>query len=379
MTATTATPVAAPAGALQPDEQPTSIAGRAVRLAVSAALVAGIALAGFVSPDVAQNLQLAVVYALVALSMNVLVGYTGQLSLGQQGFLGLGALVASNVVDTPGTAGAEPWHFALSLIAAVGITAAVALLLGLVALRIKGLYLALLTLVFGDVMTECVFGIRTLNGQDTGVPANRPSFLATDARLYLFGLLLLAGVIYLDRCLTRTRAGRALFALKEDERAASAFGINVVRYKLMAFAMSGAVAGLAGGLLVYKSQRFSEKDFTSVAGFTLALTFVIVVVVGGLASRTGAVLSGAFFALLDPLLKVLFDATLGDNAYVDYKIPVEGFLGSLLLLITLIRSPGGVGAQLEPVLRWLAGGPWRRDKTAAGPGLGPVGGVATRA
>jgi len=361
--------------------RPRSVAtgGLLARGAVGAALIAVALGAGFINDDIAQDLILAVVYALVGLSMNILVGYTGQLSLGQQGFLGLGALVAANAVSTTGSTRADGWHFAFSVVAAVVVTGLAALVLGLVALRIQGLYLALLTLVFGDVIAQSLFSLPSLNNNSAGVSANRPAFLAADSRFYLFCLALLAVAVYLDRRLLSSSVGRAFIALRDDERAAQAFGINVTAYKLLAFSLSGALAGLAGALFAYKSQQFSDKNFQSVAGFTLALTFVIIVVVGGLADRVGAIVAGVFFALLDPLLKLLLDATVGDSAFVSYAVPIEGIVGAMLLLQTIIFNPGGLGQALQPIRSWLAGGPFTLHHGEADGGLGPVGGVSTRA
>ncbi len=371
---TTSVRYTAPAGATA-----LRLPALASRALVGAALAAVAVGAGFLSPDTAQDLTLAVIFALVGLSMNILVGYTGQLSLGQQGFLGLGALVGANVVSTTGSTRADPWQFAFALIAATVVTGLAALLLGLVALRIQGLYLALLTLVFGSVIASSLFGLASLNGHDSGVAANRPDFLAGESAFYVFCLALLAVVLYLDRRMMAASVGRAFIALRDDERAAQAFGINVTGYKLLAFALSGAIAGLAGGLFAFKAQRFSDKDFTSVAGFTYALTFVIIVVVGGLADRVGAVAAGVFFALLDPLLKALLDATVGDNTYINYKLPIEGIVGSVLLLQTIIFNPGGLGQALRPIRGWLSGGPFTLHHGEADGGLGPVGGVSTRA
>src|SRR6266404_271389 len=129
----------------------------------------------------------AAIFVMVGLSMNVLTGYTGQISLGHQAFVGLGALTAANVVNTHITP-ADPFTFGLGMVCAAAAAGGAALLLGAVALRIRGLYLALVTLVFGSVFADTIFTLPSLNGQDAGVSAYRPTAFATEYRYYLFAL-----------------------------------------------------------------------------------------------------------------------------------------------------------------------------------------------
>src|SRR3954470_23795951 len=258
------------------------------------------------SADWASYASFASVFVMVGLSMNVLVGYTGQISLGHQAFVGLGALTAANVAST-GTTPGDPFTLGYSMVLAAAVSGAIALLVVAIALRITGLYLALVTLVFGSVTADAIFTLNSLNGEAAGEPAFRPTSISGDYRFYLFALGILALVIYVDVCITRTKIGRGLIALRDDERVAQAFGVNVLMYKLLGFSISGAMAGLAGGIFAFWTQQFSDKDFTSTAGFNLALIFVVMVVVGGLGSRVGVIVASAFFALLDPLLQGGFE------------------------------------------------------------------------
>lgn len=335
------------------------------------------------SVDFAQFCALAAIYAVVGISLNIIIGYTGQLSLGHQGFLGVGSLVAANLV----TAKNLPFGFGLVGGAAAG--AAVALLLGLVALRITGLYLALITLVFGLTVASSLFQLGSLTNNGSGLAANRPEAVASNGRYYLLCLAVLAGVVLLDVQLTRSKTGRALLALKENERVAEAFGIPVTRYKLIAFALAGAIVGLAGGLYVFLSQQFSGQNFQGQAGLNLALLFVVMVTVGGLGNRTGVVVASAFFALIDYLLDKLFLAKPVMNIaqhipvisgyYGQNKGALAGLIGAALLLQTLIFNPGGLGAQLRPVTRWLAGEPFSLHDDEAGSGPAAVEGSSVRA
>lgn len=328
------------------------------------------------SDDWTSDAIYAAIFAMVGLSMNVLVGYTGQISLGQQAFLGIGALTAANVVNT-GTTAADPFTFAVGILAGALVAAGAAAFLGAIALRIRGLYLALVTLVFGSVTADAVFTISSLNGHDAGVPAYRPTALQSNFAFYLFALAMVAVCVYVDICIRRSKVGRGLIALRDNELVASAFGINVLGYKLLGFVVSGAMAGLAGGVFAFRSQAFSDKDFTSAAGFNLALIFVVMVVVGGLGSRAGVIAAAAFFALLDPLLTGFAHHTGWLSWYTDHKQYIQNVIGAGLLLQTVIFNPGGLGQVLRPFTQWFSGKRFslHDEGDAAGAALGGGGDV----
>jgi branched-chain amino acid transport system permease protein len=324
-------------------------------------LLAGVLLLPARNIDFANTAGRAAVFAIVALSLNILIGYTGQLSLGQQGFVGVGSLVAANVVTN------ASWPFGLALVVATLAGVVTAVLLGFVALRITGLYLSLITLVFGLVVASSLFQVNSLTNGGAGLSAYRPGAISSNQRYYLFTLAVLVLVVYLDRQLVSSKLGRALFAIKENERAAEAFGIDVTRYKLLAFGICGAIAGLAGGVYVFQLQQFSSQNFQGLTGVNLALLFVVMVIVGGSGNRAGVLVAAAFFGVLDNLLEFVF--THGEsvlrhvwllNGYyqADSKAAVAGVLSAALLLQTLIFNPGGLGQVISPVTRWLGGKPF---------------------
>jgi branched-chain amino acid transport system permease protein len=356
-------------------------AGRVARGVAAAALVVALLLP-MLTVDFAQACSLAAIYAIVGLSLNIIVGYTGQLSLGHQGFLGLGALTAANIVfkmQVP---------FVVGLVGGVLAATVAAVILGMVALRITGLYLSLITLVFGTAIASSLFSLGSLTRNGSGVPANRPELVHTNARYYLLCLLVLLVVFYLDTRLTASKTGRALLAIQENERVAEAFGIGVTAYKLIAFALSGAVAGLAGGLFAFRSQAYAAQDFTE-TGLSLALLFVVMVVVGGLGNRVGVVVAAAFFALLNYLLDKLFlwhpfesvaqHVPVLNGYYGPNKGALAGLIGAVLLLQTLIFNPGGVGQSVAPIQRWLKGQRFTLHDDSADSGPGAVEGSSVRA
>src|SRR3954451_1433168 len=176
------------------------------------------------SADWAGYASLASVFVMVGLSMNVLTGYTGQISLGHQAFVGLGALTAANVIHTH-TTPADPFMFGVGFVLAAVAAGGAAVILGAVALRIRGLYLALVTLVFGSVIADAIFTLPSLNGQDAGVSAYRPTSIATEYRYYVFALAMVLVCVYADIWVRRSKLGRGLVALRDNELVASAFGL----------------------------------------------------------------------------------------------------------------------------------------------------------
>jgi branched-chain amino acid transport system permease protein len=321
-------------------------------------------------PDIAGRATDWVVFALVGISLNIIIGYTGQLSLGHQGFVGLGAFAAAYTLTV------HKVPFAGSIVIAVLVGALFALLLGVVALRITGLYLSLITLVFGLTLEQSLFQQTDLTNGGAGQPAARPDFLIEPSRYYYFCLAILVVVVYVDWRLTKTKAGRALFALRENERVASSFGINVTSYKLLAFVLSGAIAGLAGALAAFRFESVSGEDYD----FFLALTFVLMVVVGGLNSRFGVLLGAVIFSSLGLdwaienlhwLHSFLVNGVWFVPGFGDERIQfAPRLIGALLLLLTLLQFPGGIAQQLRPVTRWLAGGRFSfRHDIDGGPGV----------
>ena len=298
----------------------------------------------------------AVIFAIIALSLNILLGYAGQISLGHQAFVGLGAFTSAYVVVDLQLS----FWFALGVAAGMG--ALQAGLLGAVSLRLTGLYFALVTLAYGTFTQETLLGITQLTGGEGGKPAPRPAGFHGEVSYYLLCLGFLAVVLFLDWRLTRSKAGRALQALRETPRVASSYGINVNAYILLAFATSGLFAGLAGALLAHHEEVIVGSKFD----FRLALLFVLMTVVGGLRSRSGVVIGAAFFALLGSgkLLEML-DKPLGGIGFslTDF---IEGTIGlpsefvalvvgPILLLLTITMYPGGIGQQIAPVREWLLG------------------------
>lgn len=326
--------------------QPTT-AGWIVRIAVMATLaVVVIWRVATIEPFWADRFALAAIYAIIGLSLNVVLGYTGQVSLGHHAFVGLSAFLSAFFVTEKGQS------FWIGLVLATLAGAASAGVLGLVALRIRGLYLALITLTYGFVAVNSIFEIPALTRGGAGMPAPRPSEFATEHKFALLCFVFLALVFWIDWRMMKTKVGRAVLAVKQSEAVAASYAVNVTGYKVLGFMVSGAFAGLAGSLFAHRATTVVSPDFS----FREALVWVLMVVVGGLGNRTGVVIGSMFFALFPFLVGLV-------NPLEHFVIETMGkdpeeltlVIGPTLALLTIILYPGGIGEQISPITRWFRG------------------------
>lgn len=342
------------------DDGGRSTRGLILRGLLLAALLGAALSSPLLMPDAQVNIVSRVAcFAIVALSLNVLLGYTGQVSLGHSAFLGVGAFSAGYAI----TVLELPW--AIAQLIAIGIGVLAALVLGIVALRVKGLYLALVTLAYGLFAERVLFGIGPITQGGAGMPAARPEVIGLNDVAYAYiciGALMLVWV--LDWRLTSSKAGRAIQAIRDSEKVAASWGINVTGYKLLAFVISGALAGLAGGLFASIEQIVSNLTFT----FTLSLTFLLMVVIGGIGSRLGVVLGAvvlsgmAFF--LDTTARLIEQYT--PIANWPLNASAEQLVGALLLVVVLLFFPGGLAQLLAPLRRRLSLNPAAAERESAG-------------
>ena len=285
---------------------------------------------------------LALEFAIVAISLVVLTGWVGQISLAQASFVGVGALITALVARETGLG------FPANMIIGTAIAALAAVTLGVVALRVRGLYLAVATLIFAWMTDRFLFrlpimgvetGSSSLPDQRIGIPGSFPSFDFTSrTTLYFVLLAVVVLVVAAMANLRDTRVGRAFFAVRGSEMAAASLGIDVTRFKLLSFAVSGALAGLSGSMLMLEQRTVVPDQFF----FAISLQFLAIAVVGGLGSLGGAVAAGVLFAALNELF---------------FRVQaLSGFLeitSAALLAIVLLLYPGGLAA-IPDGLRRLA-------------------------
>lgn len=227
-------------------------------------------------------LTLAVAYALVGLSMTLLVGWAGQVSLGQFALVGVGAFTAARIGDG--------LPLPLTVLVAGLVGSLVAILVGLPAVRIQGLFLAVSTLAFAVVANGYVFQEQLFIGDPSFTAMPRPGYLNVDRDVYYVGLTLLVLGIYVVRNIRASAVGRSFIAVRDNDKAARSDGLSATGTRLLSFALSGFLASTAGVVVALAKQNFTASDFAP----TISLNMLLMVIIGGLGSIPGAILGAAF-------------------------------------------------------------------------------------
>jgi branched-chain amino acid transport system permease protein len=245
--------------------------------------------------DVLNRIGIAVIGAL---GLNILVGYTGQISIGQAAFLAVGAYSTAILETKLGL----PFFLAIPLAAAL--TAAFGLVFGVPSLRLRGLYLAIATLaayfittyviIHWESMTNGVLGFMVPPARVFGVP------LDSDGRVYYLVYALVIPAILFTKNLFRTRIGRAFIAIRDRDVAAGVMGVSLFRYKLLAFVISSFYAGVAGGLMAHHSRIIFPDAFT----LLVSIDYLAMIIIGGMGSILGSIFGAVFMTLLPEVLKL---------------------------------------------------------------------------
>ena len=337
---------------------PTELRGFAEVTLARVALYAAAALVIVATPFVIPAPQLSKlivlpIYGMVAVSLVVLTGWAGQISLGQFGLVGAGAAAAGGLVANHNI----DFFLALAIGAAAGVIAAV--IIGLPAVRIQGLYLAVTTLAFGYAMWKYVLNRNYWLGQHLlphGITAHlqRPVLygrinLESDRTFYFICVVFMVLAIVAALAFRRNRSGRVLIAARDNQRAAPAYAINLVRTRLAAFAVSGGIAGMAGVLFAYGQHNVIPGSY-DIQGSILVF---LAVVIGGLTSIPWAVFGAITFEAFQMFGHEL-DPLLGTNIATILPLLLTG----PLLIVNLYFYPGGSAergfADRDRFLRWVA-------------------------
>src|SRR5213594_173029 len=273
-------------------EQDLTLFGDSVQRNWYAALLVGLLGLPWLFPAYLADLNLVLIYGLCGLSLMVLAGYTGLVSLGHAAFLGIGAYTHVYAIHDLGL----PWIVGVAL--ACVVTAVAGVVVGLPALRMTGVYLSIATLAFALIIQEVLTRWERVTGGLKGKPVDKPVvfgiYLGGDAAFYFVCLAFLIGALWLTGNLLRAPTGRAWVAIRDSEIAAQSMGVNLAVYKTSAFAYSAALMGAAGALFAHKI-GFLAPDIFSVL---LSIQFLLMVVVGGLGSLHGAFFGAVFVAML---------------------------------------------------------------------------------
>lgn len=320
----------------------------------------------------AEIINLTGISIILAVSLNLITGFTGQFSIGHAGFMAVGAY-ASVFMTVYYSEGLEQWLtslvgatlaqslvFLLVIIFGALVAAVAGLIVGIPSLRLRGDYLAIVTLGFAEIIRIIILNIDRVGGA-TGFRGRVPPW---DGRLiipqyanfiWIGGFAVLTIIVVYN--IVNSDTGRALISIREDELAAEAMGVNTTRYKVMSFVISSSFAGIAGALFGHFRQFLHTNDFQ----FIRSIEIIIMIVLGGMGSITGAVLGAIVITILPELLRQL------PGDLYSYRLVIY----SALLIVIMLTRPQGVMGAKEFGLSWLKR-PQRRpegDKPAGEKGV----------
>lgn len=257
------------------------------------------------------------IYIILAISLNMVTGYLGQLPLGHAGFMAVGAYVAA-ILWKLMTAWPVWVAVPIGLVAAGLMSALFGVIIGIPALRLKGDYLAIITLGFGEIIRICIINLPSITGGTPGllnVPKHSSFFVVFTA---------VAVACYVIHTIMHSRHGRAILAIRENEIAADACGVNLTSYKVFTFAVSAFFAGVAGALYAGYQGSLFPKSFD----FMQSINILVMVVLGGMGSMMGSVIAATVLTALPLVLQSLS----------EYRMLIY----SLLLIIVMIFKPSGL-------------------------------------
>ena len=277
--------------------------------------------------------------AIGAVGLNILTGFTGQISLGQGGFLAVGAFTSA-ILSRLGL------PVPLAILAAVLVTAAVGAVVGLPALRLKGLYLAIATLASQQIIEFVIRRWRWLTAGQGFLDVPRLELFGwkvqrTSYELTWYWVILAFATlgVLAARNLFRTALGRSFMAVRDHDIAAATIGVNLTRAKLTSFALSSGYVGLAGALTAHYTEIVTWERFT----LDVSVQYLAMIIVGGLGSVAGSVYGAAFLMLLPPMLAELADALRGVAPFLAEQLPaVQVMTLGLVIVLFLLFEPRGL-------------------------------------
>lgn len=307
-------------------------------------LLAMLVVAPWVLPEYwLSQLAFVLIYAIAGVGLMLLAGFTGQVSIGHAAFLGVGAYTQA-VLSNAG------WPFPLALAVAAGLSAAVGVVVGAPALRVKGIYLGIATLAFGFIVEEVFARWESVTGGNAGLHVKDPSLFGwkidSDTSFYFLCLVLCILITLGVLNLLRSPTGRAFVAIRDSEISAQSMGINLAYYKSLSFAVSAALAGIAGALYAHKIKFLSPEQFSLIQSIDLLL----LVVVGGLGFMHGAFL-GAIFLIVMPQLIALGKDWLPPA--IGQAAGLQGVVYGIVLVGFVLFEPLGLYGRWLKIRTWF--------------------------
>ncbi len=291
------------------------------------------------SPYMLYILNTIGIYAIAAIGLNLLIGYTGQISLGHGAFFGVGAYAGAILATRAG------FPFWAAVPAAGVITAAVGMVFGIPSVRLKHLYLCIATLAGQFIMEYIFVQWESLTGGADGIIVTNTTLLGldlgVDRNFYFVVFACFVILTWMAVNLIRTRYGRAFIAVRDNDRAAEGMGIPIFGYKLLSFAISSFYAGFAGALYAYYTMSITPEPFN----LWLSIEFIAMIIIGGLGSIPGSVFGAVFIVALNEILSHLtqFLMNLGTGGGVSITIaPLREFVYGLVIILFIIFEPKGL-------------------------------------
>lgn len=301
-------------------------------------LFAGLLIFPFVANPYMIYIANMVGFAIIgAVGLNLLTGFTGQISLGHAAFIGVGAYTSAILVTRYG------FSFWLSIPCAGLVAAAAGMIIGIPSLRVKGLYLCIATLAAQFIFEFIFIHWESMTKGITGINVPPPAIggfeFNTEKRFYWITLVFVVLAVIYARNLVRSRMGRAFMAIRDRDLSAEIIGINLFRYKLSAFAISSFYAGVVGALWITFLKVVTPEHFP----FLLSIEYLAMIIVGGLGSILGSIFGGIFMTLIPELLNFL-SASVKSYAPGLEEIfePMKGVVFGLLIILFLIFEPRGL-------------------------------------
>jgi branched-chain amino acid transport system permease protein len=291
--------------------------------------------------DVTNRVGIAIIGAV---GLNILTGFTGQISLGNAAFLAVGGYTTAALAGKAGL----PFFVVIPLAGAV--TAPVGMIFGVPSLRLKGLYLAMATLAAHFVVEFTVTHWDSVTGGVNGIsiPAAQLVDFAFDSDRRLFYLImpLTVFLVFFARNLFRTKVGKAFIAIRDHDISAEVMGVKVYRYKLLSFGVSSFYVGVAGSLLAYQSRIISPENFP----ISVAIDYLGMIIIGGMGSILGSVLGAVFLTVLPEVLRLISGALAATfpalvTLFASLKMGVFG----LVIVLFLIFEPDGLAARWHTI------------------------------
>jgi branched-chain amino acid transport system permease protein len=295
------------------------------------------------------------VNVIVCVGLNILVGYTGQISLGHAGFFAIGAYTTVLLMMN------LHFPFLLALFSGAFVSALFGFVLGLPALKLEGPYLAIATLGFGMAITQIISRLKLFGGHmglSTPTIKIGPIIISSDKELYFLIMIFTVILVIAARNILKTRVGRAFVAIRDCDIAAETMGVNLTYYKTLAFAVSAFYAGIAGGLMAFVLGFINPNSFN----FILSILFLAMVVVGGVGSILGSIMGGVIISFLNLKLSAIQDVPLlGDllKTISQKWMSISGLpnvsnivFGLILILIVLFEPLGLYGFWIRTKKYW---------------------------